>query len=441
MKRLENKVVAASQRLESSFWAIPALVVLGAVGLSYLAEWVDSLLPEKETAWYLFRGGPESARSVLQTIAGSMMTFTGLVFSVTILVLQLASTQFSPRALKAFLGDTVSKLTLGVFVGTFVYALLTLRAVRGTSEEIEIKAFVPSLSIWLAVILVMLCVATFIGYIHHVAQSIRPTVVLGRIAARARESLEDLYPEHIGDDLEDPRPVPPSREPDLIVPNPHRSGVVERIDEEALLEAVDACAGDSSEENADVFVSLRAMPGDFVLEGAPLFDLWGAVGDVAVKRLTDAVLLGRDRNVSQDAAFGLRELIDVALRALSPSTNDPTTAVMAIHQLHDLLRKLVRRRFPSSLRRTRKGRLVLIPRPDFHAYVRLAMDELRLCGTGHFQIARRLHAMLDDLLLVAPPFRREELLRQKALLNRAIDRDFADELDRPAARQPDPRGH
>ncbi len=428
---------AHTARLRSSFWAIPALVVLGGVVLSYLAEWADALLAEDASGWYLFGGGPEGARSVLETIAGSMMTFTGLVFSVTILVLQQASTQFSPRALRAFLEDRASKLTLGLFVGTFVYALLTLRTVRGTSEEMDVEAHVPSLSIWLAVILVMGCVAAFIVFIHHVAQSIRPTVVLHRIAERARASIDSLYPESVGEDLEEAEAVEvPSGVPQLVVPNPHRSGVIARVDEETLLEALSL--GDAPPEST-VFVRMLSRPGDYVLEHAPLFEVWGSgASRLDVGRLTAAVEVERDRDVAQDAAFGLRELLDVALRALSPSTNDPTTAVAAVDRVHDLLRRLVRRRFPSPLRRGRDGRAaVLLPRPQFDDYVRLAVDELRVFGASQsqFQLTRRLHAMIEDLLSLAPPFRRKELVRQRMLLDRAIARGFEDELDRPSAHE------
>lgn len=433
MRRLRNKLKEVGEGLAGSLWAVPAALVLAAVGLSYLVEWLDSLVPEGTRAWYLFRGGPESARSVLETIAGSMMTFTGLVFSVTILVLQLASTQFSPRALRTFLEDTPSKITMGIFVGTFIYALMTLRAVQGTSEGLDLEVFVPSLSIWVAVLLLFISVGAFIGFINHIAQSIRPVVVVQRIAERARESLQELYPEGIGDDVETAHATPPDSNPTLIVPHSHASGVLVFVDEEMLLEAAD---------EHGVFIRLTVAPGDFVPHGAPLFEVWGDIERMEIPRLAAAVTIGTDRNVSQDVALGFRELLDVALRALSPSTNDPTTAVASIDQLHDLLRRMARRRFPSPLRKSKEGRAcVLLPRLDFDEYVRLAFDELRVFSGQQFQITRRLHAMIEDLLQVAPVFRRHELLRQRMLLNRMIDRSFDEALDRPVAREPDLRGH
>jgi hypothetical protein len=159
-----------------------------------------------------------------------MMTFSGLVFSVTILVLQQASNQFSPRVLRTFLKDRRSQLVLGIFVGTFVYALLGLRSVRGTAEGIE--SYVPSLSVWLAVVLVLLCVGTFIYYIHHVAQSIRAVVILTRIRDETHRALERMYPEGVGEDTEEAQPKRPEGPPSLLVTYPGTSGVLVAVDEE-----------------------------------------------------------------------------------------------------------------------------------------------------------------------------------------------------------------
>lgn len=422
-----------TRQLSSSLWFIPACVVAFALALHFGVGLLDKALAEGASGWYLFTGGPESARAVLQTIAGSMMTFTGLVFSVTVLVLQQASTQFSPRALKTFLEDPISKLALGVFVGTFAYALMTLRNVSGSSESLDVEAFVPSLSIWLSVIFVLASLGMFILLIHHIAQSIRAVVVVDRIGNRARKGLEAVFPEGLGEDTEEPAAATPPGPPQLIVPNLDQAGVVVQLDERSLIEAVD---------DAEVFVRMVPLVGDFVPHGAPLFEVWGDAQRLDARRLQRAVALGRERSVAQDAAFGFRELVDVAERALSPSTNDPTTAVQAIDQLHDLLRRLCRRRFPSPIRETPRGRSALhLPRPDFDTYVRLAFDEIRLTGEGHLQIARRLRHMAEDLLKVAPPFRCRELERQLRLLDNALERGFHERHDRLSAGHGSPQGH
>jgi uncharacterized membrane protein len=430
---MKPRLARLAERIGMSYWLLPSLCVVGAMGLSQAAQAVDARLSQEEHAWYLFRGGPEGARSVLTAVASSMMTFSGLVFSVTILVLQQASNQFSPRVLRTFLRDRQSQLALGIFMGTFVYALLSLRGVRGTAEGLDIESHVPSLSVWLAVVLVLLCVGAFIYYIHHVAQSIRAVVILTRIHDETRHTLERMYPESVGEDTEDPRPLWPEGPPSLLVPSPAASGVLVSVDEERLL----ACA-----TRARVTLALVPMVGDFVPQGSPLFEVWGEASALDVKALTGLVGISTERTLQQDTAFGFRQLVDIAERALSPGINDPTTAVQAIDQLHDLLRLMIHRRFPTPTRKDEDGAPRLVcPRPEWDAYVRLAVDEIREYGEGSLQVARRLRFLLEDLLRVAPAFRRAELQRQLSLLDASVGRAFEDGREAAVARRASPQGH
>lgn len=428
---MKLRLTRLAGRFESNYWLLPALCVATAIGLSYASQALDARLSHDEPAWYLFRGGPEGARSVLAAVVSSMLTLAGLVFSVTILVLQLASNQFSPRALRTFLKDRPSQLALGIFVGTFVYALLGLRIVRGTSEGIE--RHVPSLSVWLAVVLSVLSVGAFIYFIHHVAQSIRAVVVLARIGQETRDTLEQMYPEGLGEDTEEAPSERPEGLPSLLVPSPGASGVLVAVDEEQLMSCV---------RGARVTVALVPTVGDFVPHGGTLFEVWGDATRLDVKELLAALTLGPERTLQQDTAFGFRQLVDIAERALSPGINDPTTAVQAIDQLHDLLRRMVRRRFPSASRKDEAGVLRLIcPRPDWDAYVRLALDEVRQYGKGSIQVARRLRFLLEDLLRVAPPFRRGELERQLGLLEASVEHAFATREEAALAVRASPQGH
>ncbi len=420
-----------AERFGSNYWLVPALCVAAAVGLSEASESLDARLPHDEPTWYLFPGGPEGARSVFSAVASSTLTLAGLVFSVTILVLQLASSQFSPRALRTFLKDRPSQLTLGILVGTFVYSLLGLRSVWGSSDGIE--RHVPSLSVWLAVMLALLSVGAFIYYIHHVSQSIRAVVILSRIGEETRGTLERMYPEGIGEDTAESRAVRPEGLPSLLVPNAGGSGVLISVDEERLLR----CA-----RQARVTLALVPMMGDFVPHGGLLFEVWGDASRLEVEELLKALTLGPERTLEQDTAFGLRQLVDIAERALSPGINDPTTAVQAIDQLHDLLRRMVRQRFPAMGREDDDGTLRLIcPRPDWSSYVRLAVDEVRRFGQGSIQVARRLRFMLEDLLRVAPEFRRAELERQLSLLEASVERSFEDSRDVARANRASPQGN
>jgi uncharacterized membrane protein len=360
-----------------------------------------------------------------------MLTFTGLVFSVTILVLQLASSQFSPRVLRTFLKDRPSKWALGIFVGTFVYALLGLRSVRNARPPHP--AYVPSFTIWFAVVLSVACVFAFIGYIHHIAQSIRAVVVISRIHKETAASLRSLYPESIGGDTDETDHSLPLEEPSLIVLHRGRPGVLESVDEDRLLH----CA-----QRAKVVVGLIPKPGDFVADGGALVQVWGDSSGLNVASLLSAVNTGIERSIHQDAGFGFRQLVDLAERALSPGVNDPTTAVQALDALHDLLRRLIRRRFPSPRRTDSEGVLRLfLPRPDWQSYLRLALDEIRHSGSSSIQITRRLRFLIEDLLEAAPAFRRQELERQMHLLQRATDRAFPHEEERMVASEPSAQGH
>lgn len=395
-----------------------------------MANELDNAL-DWETQWFMFQGGPEGARTVLSAVSTSMMTFTGVVFSVTILVLQLASTQFSPRVLRAFLRDRGSQLSLGVFVGTFVYALLALRNVREGTEEVD--RFVPALSVWLAVVLAVASVATFIYYIHHVAQSIRAVSIIKVIAHEARHQLKKMYPEGVGQDASDPEPRWPDGEPTLVIPHLGVSGVIAAVDESHLWKCV---------TKSTAVVAMHRMVGDFVPYGSPLFEIWGDPEGLDAKELLATVTITSERSIRQDSAFGIRQLVDIAERALSPGTNDPTTAVQAIDAIHDLLRRIARRKFPNPWRLDERGFLRLVlPRPDFDAYVVLAFDEIRQFGAGQMQVMRRLRFALEDLLRVAPKFRQQALLRQLHLLDKTISREFDDVEDATMAQLPAPQGH
>nr|WP_276203664.1 DUF2254 domain-containing protein [Hyalangium minutum] len=266
----------------------------------------------------------------------------------------------------------------------------------------------PSLSVWLAVVMSLLSVAAFIYYIHHVAQSIRAVVILTRIGKEARASLEQMYPEGLGEDTEEAHTQRPQGHPSLVIPSAGNSGVLVAVDEQQLL----TCA-----QEARITLALVPMMGDFVPHGSPLFEVWGDGACLNAKHLQEALQIAPERTIHQDTAFGFRQLVDIAERALSPGINDPTTAVQAIDQLHDLLRRMVRQRFPAPARRDETGALRMIcPRPSWDSYVRLALDEVRQYGEGSIQVTRRLRSLLEDLLQVAPAFRREELERQLALL-------------------------
>lgn len=399
--------------LRTRLWLAPAVTaVLAFAGEKALVAFDRSIDPQRE-AWFLFAGAAESARELLSTIASSMMTFIGLVFSITILVLQLASSQFSPRVLRTFLGDRGTQLAMGSFVGTFVFSMALLPDVRSPSELGP--AFVPALSIYVAFALVLFSVGVFIHYIDHMAQAIRVTTIIKRVAAETHRVIRRMDP---GGALEgSAEPVtPPGGPPSLIVHHEDRGGVLCGVDEDALMKLA---------RETSTVVALVPMPGEFVPNGAPLVRIWGPTSGLDRGALRAALSLGDERTPYQDPAFGFRQLVDIAERALSPGINDPSTAVQALDEIHDLLRALALRQLPSQQRVDPEGALRLIlPQPSWPAFVGLALDEIRHYGAGSIQVARRIRVLIEDCLSVAPPERRPCLEEQRRLLDEATRREL-----------------
>lgn len=415
------------ERLRTSLWIVPAGGVAAAVALAKLLPLLEARIPHGESAWYLFPGQAESARSLLSTIAASVMTFTGLVFSITILVLQLASSQFSPRVLRTFLGDRLTRFSMACFIGTFVYAMALLPEVRGADAYGGER--VPAFAVFFAFVLVLVSVAIFIRYIHGMAQSIRAVHVLRRVTEESARIFTELYPK--GAALEPDHTVAlPEDAPTIVVRNGDVGGVAAAVDAEALLAA--------ALEN-DAVIEVVPQLGDFVPRGGILLRVWGEGWDEA-EALRQHVAIAEERTPYQDPAFAFRQLVDIAERALSPGINDPTTAVQALDHIHDLLAELADRQFPAVTRVDDEQCLRLVlPRPDWDALVHLAFDEIRHYGRGSIQIARRLRAALDDLLLRAPPHRRGVLRSQIEELDRSLDA-FHGGRDRGRARSPSPQG-
>jgi uncharacterized membrane protein len=423
---------ALRERLRLSLWFLPAVFAVAAAGLAIAFVAIDRELTARSgSLFFTFGGTAEGARSVLSTIAQSMLTFTGLVFTITMLVLQLASSQLSPRVMRTFLRDRANQVVLGLFVATFVFTLLVLRDVRAPVDGDG--GFVPALSIWVAFTLLLASVGAFIYYIDHMAHAIRASTVLANIAAETAETIERLYPERVGREPE-PDDVATARElgPASLTLKSERAGILVTVDEESLL--------GSTRHDARRLEVLAAV-GDFVPSGAPLMQLWGTWDRAAVDAARDAVGIGSERTLEQDAAFGLRQLVDVAVRALSPGTNDPTTAVQSVDRIHDMLRRLAVRQIPSPYRVDEDGRLRLIlPRPSWEEYVHLGVDEIRIAGEGQLQVGRRLRQLLEDIASVAPDDRLPVLRHELARLEAGVERSFADAGDRDAAFGPVRRG-
>ena len=376
-------------RLWKPFWAVPAAAVM----VSLIAGIV---LPRAEESWgpsqlqYVFQGGPDGARGLLGTIASAMISVTGLVFSITMVVLQLASSQFTPRVLGGFLQNRVVQSTLGIFVSTFVFALTVTRSVRGNNET---EQFVPQVSVTLAFLMVLGCVGFFLAFIHHITLSIQVSHVISRIGDQTVRLANRMFPEPVGTETSafgpswSPEPGTPHRS--LEAP---RHGVITHVDYAGLLR----WAG-----KRDVVVTLDRPVGQFLTEGQHMLRVWGALagnGEPETHDLYDLVGLGPQREMRQDVAFGIRQLVDIADRALSPGINDPTTAVRCLDELHRILRLLVQRASPSPYIADEHGQVRVVHHPQaITDLVELAVVEIGHFGRDSVQITPRLLVLLEDL--------------------------------------------
>jgi uncharacterized membrane protein len=371
-----------------------------------------------------FRGDASSAQTLLATIAASTLTMTTLVVSITIVALQLASQQFSPRVMRTFFRDTGTKVALGVFLSTTVYALLVLRIV--IPEDGRSPEYVPSLSVSVAFVFMLCSLGAFLYYLNHVAHSIRAVHIMEAVAAETRDAIRHR---HCPDDHLAPGEWP-DRAPDLVVRSEQAPGAIVGIDEDDLVRVA-----------AEQHVLIEIVPhvGDYVPSMIPLARVWsddGTVPPTTAGDITRHIGLGRERTMRQDVAFGFRQLVDMAEKALSPAVNDPTTAVQAIDRIHDLLRRIAVAPDPCPVYRDTSGsaRLVL-PVHGWDEIVHLAFDEIRRYGSDSLQVHRMLRFMLDDLctLVADQPDRLPPLESQRSLLDRAAARAFTDPEDQARA--------
>ncbi len=417
------------ERVRTGFWFIPLMAVVAAWAASTLMHRLDEALGGDRPAFLAYDGDSTQAALVLSTIAGSTLTFTGIVFSITAVALQLGSSQFSPRALRNFLRDRGTQWALGVLVATFTYALLTLRYVDPSPEAGG--SATPGLSVTLALTLVIAALVGFVFFVSHLAQSIRVVSIIERVARETRAALRDAMP------MAEPVPAPPvpDRPPDQVVTWERGPAVILGYDEDDLVEIG---------RSAGALLRFVHRVGDYVPSHARVVEVWhvdergSPVDGQAVLRRVGG---GIERTMAQDPMFGFRQLVDIAERAVSPAVNDPTTAVQAIDRLHDLLRRIAERPQPTGAHVDRDGvvRLV-VPVPGWDDIVGLACDEIRHYGASSMQVARRLRAMLEDLLQAVPPDRAPVVRHQIERLDRAIDRAFVDPEDRAAAGCPDHQG-
>jgi len=403
-------------------------MALGAVTLAFALPQLDRVAQaELSEKWdWTYTGGPEGARAVLSTIAGSMITVAGVVFSITIVALSLASAQFGPRLLRNFIRDRGNQFVLGTFTATYIYCLLVLRTVRGTNHE----HFVPGISVTVGFFFALVGLGVLIYFIHHVAVSIQANEVIATVGRELDETIDRLWPEELGQGPPSPaKPVetavPAAMIHDAAPIAALASGYIAAINDSALLRL--AC-------EHDVVVSLQRRPGHFVVRGNPLATIWPGdrADDDLGQALNGVFTLSTHRTPFQDVEFAIDQLVEVAVRALSPGVNDPFTAMACIDRLGQALSRLCRRSVPSNRRYDAEGQLRVIACPStIESITDAAFNQIRQYGRSSPAVMIRL---LETLAVVANSGQREvdraALLRHAELIQRASQQSIPEQADR-----------
>lgn len=399
------------QRLTESLWFVPGLLVLGAgalaVAMVALSPVVDPRVLERFPR--TFGAGADGSRSMLATIAGSMITVAGVTFSITVVAVAQASSQYTPRILRNFMRDRPSQLTLGVLVGTFVYCLIVIRTIRGDREP----RFVPAVAVVVALLLALLGIGLLVYFIHHIASTLAAGSILARIRGETVAAVDRLFP----DELEDgpsgaftaAAPLPDATfDPSWCDVMAASTGYIQSVDAEGLLRL--------AAERRMVVRMARAV-GEFVVEGRPLLSVADAAPDATLAAAVNALFpRGAYRSVHEDAGFGVRQMVDIALKALSPGVNDTTTAITSVDQLGAVLVRIVPRRIEVPYR-TRDGELRVIARgPSFGSLLDEALDEIRRSAAGNARVLARMLCILQEVVACASSADRLERLRRHAEL-------------------------
>jgi uncharacterized membrane protein len=389
---------ATWSRVRASLWPLPVLGILLAVGLGVAVPALDGRLTGPHGAHpltFVFGGGPSAARDLLAVIAGSLISVTGLTFSLTVVALQLGSSQYSPRLLQTFVTDRVVQLTLAQLVATFVYALTVLRTVRTGDDTASGSTFVPRLSITLACALTLVSVLALVLFLGHLAQVLRVETMLRDVHDEGRATFER---EVSGPDPAAPAGFLPGGRAEVL--SARSSGFLVGVDVGRLLPAA---------EEADAVVLLAARIGDSVVAGTPIGHVWlrrpagpDPLRDLG-RALDGAVRMDFERSPEHDIAYSLRKIVDIVVRALSPAVNDPTTAVHALSHVSALLADLAGRPLRPAEFRSGDGTLrVVVPQWGLADLVRLALEEPLQVAAGQPAVLRRVADLLREFVWTAP---------------------------------------
>ncbi len=418
-----NRRFAFREFLRNSLWLLPVVGLVIGVILRFAVVRIERRWPAPESLTF----SADAATTILTSIVAAMISFTGFVLTILVLVIQFTGASFSPRALLFIFRDPQLKLSLGLFVGTTVYAFMLLTYVS--------EPFVPSWGVLLAGALVLISMMLFLQFLSHLLHGIRPANLAHHIGNIGHEVIGREYP----------RPAPPDGEPLRIHvaarPAGDPSRVVRKAGKGETIQAIDIQWLIADAERRGVVYVLPNTVGNFVSSRGVLFEIFGSSAGASDDELRSHIAMGTERTVDQDPAFPLRVVADIAVKALSAAINDPTTGTNALDVIEDLLVDLAGRDLESGVYRDRSGSVRLIVHtPAWEDFLQIGVTEIRLYGATSMQTMRRLAALLERLLKDAPHYRLLSIHREMDLVHRSISQVFIDSEDREMAVVPDSQG-
>ncbi len=423
------KIAKFWDSLQSSYLFLPAVIVVSAIALAVAMLTLDRQgdYGVLENWGWIYTGSTDGARAMLSAIAGSTITVAGTVFSITIVALQLAASNFGPRLLRNFMKDVSNQVVLGTFIGTFIYCLLVLRTVRGDGDDYN--SFIPQLSVTVALALAIASISLLIYFIHHASTIIQASHIISEVSADLDSATDRLFPGKIGRGLSESgrqvAEIPANFDEDAYPVKATKSGYLQVIDDEKLMQI-------TSEQ--ELIVRLEFRPGKFIVQGSELMMVYPGkrVNQKLSKKLRDVFILGTERTEQQDIEFPIHQLVEVALRAISPAVNDPFTAIRCIDRLSAGLSRLAGRDFPSPYRYDDNDKLRVIIQPvTFAGLTNAAFNQIRQYSNSDVAVTI---CLLEAIATIARytqnPKDREALRRHAEMIQRDSNDAVSEEWDK-----------
>ena len=407
--------------IRSSLWVVPAFSTLAAFLSVPLLRLLDRFVDFR-----FFGYSPDGARAMASIVSAAMLSFVVLFFSVLLLTVQIASSSLSPRIISRPFRSRTLKASLGLFVFTLIYSMAVVA--RGTEGDLG------QLVTAMVVVLTVISICDFLFVVEHVSKQLRPATVMADLAKEGLQVIGAVYPNLVGEQ----DAVECAADEDVI---DLLSQVVRHDGNPGVVQAIDVRGLTNFAIQRGCTIEIVPQVGDFVTREDEVFRIYGNGRDVSAKELFEHIALEPERTLEQDPAFAFRIIVDIASKALSPAINDPTTAVLALDQIHILLREVGRRRLDNGMVYDSSGKLRIVYRtPNWEDFVGLAVTEIRQFGGNSTQVTRRMRAILEDLIPLLSARRAMALQQELDLLKSTVNQGFAIPQDRIRAESPDSQG-